>query len=261
MTRFTPAEVRGQPAQPASPQQSHPLHRDAPGEAGPSARHEFVRGVLAEIPLLVGVIPFGMIYGVVAIQSGLTPATAQAASAVVFAGSAQFAMSQLAAGGASGFVIALSVAAINMRHVLYSASVAPFLAHLSSAWKALLAYLLTDEAYAVSVEHLSAPGPRAHRHFFLLGAGLTLWTSWQASTAFGLFVGASVPSTWSLDFTLPLMFIALVVPQLRDRAGVAAAVAAGAVAVGLRGLPLGLGVVSAAMVGILAGTALEKREA
>jgi 4-azaleucine resistance transporter AzlC len=219
-----------------------------------------LRGILAEIPLLLGVIPFGMIYGVVAIQSGLSPATAQAASAVVFAGSSQLAMSQLFAGGASGLVIVLSVAAINLRHALYSASLAPHLAQLSPAWKALLAYLLTDEAYAVSIEHLAARGPRVHRHFFLLGAGLTLWASWQASTALGLFVGARVPSAWSLDSTLPLMFIALVVPQLKERAAIAAALAAGGLAVLMRGLPLGLGVLLAAVVGILAGSALEKRE-
>ena len=235
---------------------AHPSDQTAAG-----AREELLRGILAEIPLLLGVIPFGMIYGVIAIQSGLTPATAQAASAVVFAGSSQFAMSQLVAGGASGLVIVVSIAAINMRHAMYSASLAPHLAHLSAAWKALLAYLLTDEAYAVSIGHLQADGPRTHRHFFLLGAGLTLWTAWQASTALGLFVGARLPQSWSLDFTLPLTFIAIVVPQLKDRAGLWAALIAGGLAVALRGLPVGMGVLLAAVVGILAGTALERRQA
>jgi predicted branched-subunit amino acid permease len=113
----------------------------------------------------------------------------------------------------------------------------------------------------VSIGHLEADGPRIHRHFFLLGAGLTLWASWQASTALGLFVGARVPAAWSLEFTLPLMFIAIVVSQLKDRAGLAAALVGGGLAVALRGLPLGLGVLLAAVSGILAGTALEKREA
>jgi len=261
MTPSEPMVSSSQPTTAGSPSNPHSTRAHPSGQRAAGAREEFLRGILAEIPLLLGVVPFGIIYGVVAIQSGLSPATAQAASAVVFAGSSQFAMSQMVAGGASGLVIVLSVAAINLRHALYSASVAPHLAHLSAAWKALLAYLLTDEAYAVSIEHLEAGGPRVHRHFFLLGAGLTLWATWQASTALGLFVGARVPSAWSLDFTLPLMFIALVVPQLKDRAGIAAALAAGGLAVGMRGLPLGLGVLLAAVVGILAGTALEKREA
>ncbi len=246
----------------------HPPTTDSPstrahpsGQPAAGAREELLRGILAEIPLLLGVVPFGLIYGVIATQSGLTPATAQAASAVVFAGSSQFVMSQLVAGGASGLVIVVSIAAINLRHALYSASLAPHLAHLSAGWKALLAYLLTDEAYAVSIGHLEADGPRIHRHFFLLGAGLTLWASWQASTALGLFVGARVPAAWSLEFTLPLMFIAIVVSQLKDRAGIAAALVAGGLAVALRGLPLGLGVLLAAVAGILAGSALERREA
>jgi len=232
-----------------------------PPYAAADARGEFLHGVAAELPLLLGVVPFGMIYGVLAARAGLTRMTAQAASALVFAGSSQFVMTQLVAGAASGLVIVLSIAAINARHALYSASVAPYLAHLSAAWKALLAYLLTDEAYAVSIGHLQADGPRAKRHFFLLGAGLTLWASWQVSTAFGLFIGARLPSAWSLEFTLPLMFIALVVPQVKDRAGLVAALLAGGVAVAAQGMPLGLGVLLAAMVGILAGTALGKRPA
>jgi 4-azaleucine resistance transporter AzlC len=236
-----------------------PREGRAPPFAAADARGELLRGVAAELPLLLGVVPFGMIYGVLAAQAGLPRVTAQAASAIVFAGSSQFVMTQLVAGGASGLVIVLSIAAINARHALYSASVAPYLAHLSAAWKALLAYLLTDEAYAVSIGHLQVEGPRALRHFFLLGAGLTLWASWQVSTAFGLFIGARLPSSWSLEFTFPLMFIALVVPQLNDRAGLAAALLAGGVAVAAQGLPLGLGVLLAAVVGILAGTALERR--
>jgi predicted branched-subunit amino acid permease len=195
---------------------------------------------------------------VLATQAGLTLAAAQAASTILFAGSAQFIAAQLVAGGASGVVIVLSIAVINLRHALYSASVAPHLAHLSAPWKAVLAYLLTDEAYAVSIGRLQADGPPAQRHYFLLGAGLGMWASWQASTALGLFIGARLPSTWSLEFTLPLTFIALVVPQVKDRPALAAAVVSGAVALAARGLPLGLGLLLAAALGIAAGTWLER---
>lgn len=234
---------------------------EAPAPGSYDARDEFLRGVLAEVPLSLGGVPFGMIYGVLATQAGLTLAAAQAASVIVFAGSAQFIAAQLVAGGASGVVIVLSMAAINLRHALYSASVAPHLAHLSAPWKAVLAYLLTDEAYAVSIGRLQADGPPGQRHFFLLGAGLGMWASWQASTALGLFIGARLPSTWSLEFTLPLTFIALVVPQLKDRPALAAAVVSGAVALAARGLPLGLGLLLAAALGIAVGTLLERRAA
>lgn len=222
---------------------------------------EFKAGVQAELPLLFGVAPFGMIYGVLALQAGLAPLEAQAMSAVVFAGSAQFILTQLVSNGAPVLVMVLTAAVVNMRHMLYSASVAPYLRGLRPAWKILLAYLLTDEAYAVSILHFSQPDiPRQHQHFHLLGSGLTLWLSWQLSTAAGITLGALVPASWSLDFTLALTFIALVVPRITTRASAAAAVTAGVVALLALSLPYRLGLVLAAVAGILAGFFLEGRE-
>ena len=105
------------------------------------------------------------------------------------------------------------------------------------------------------------PDPSPHRHWYFLGAGLTLWSCWQASTAVGVFLGARVPESWSLDFTLPLTFIALVFPGLRDRPAAAAALAAGILAVLAAGLPYKLGLLAAALVGIVAGLAVEGRRA
>jgi len=227
-------------------------------------RTEFLYGVRDELPILVGVIPFGLIYGVLALSSGIAPTPAQAMSSIVFAGSAQFTTTQLVGHGTPALVIVLTAAIVNLRHALYSASVAPYLQELKPAWKWLLAYLLTDEAYAVSISHYrnpdnSLPGPEVagNKHWYFLGAGLALWSTWQLSTAAGLFIGAQVPASWSLDFTLALTFIALVVPYLRDRPSLAAALAAGVTAVLTYGLPFKLGLVLAALVGILAGVWLE----
>ena len=118
---------------------------------------------------------------------------------------------------------------INLRHALYSASVAPYVRHLNPAWKGILAYLLTDEAYAVTITHYQQEGDQSHRHWYFLGAGLALWTSWQISTAAGVFLGAQVPASWGLEFTLALTFIALVVPQIKDRPSLLAALTAGLV--------------------------------
>jgi len=156
-------------------------------------------------------------------------------------------------------VIVLTAFVVNVRHLLYSVSIAPHLQSLPSAWKALLSYLLTDEAYAVVVTRYNRHAAGAHRHWFFLGAGLTLWCGWQVSTAVGLLLGGQVPSRWSLDFTLPLIFIALVVPAMKDRADVAAALTAGGVAMLAAGLPLKLGLVAAALAGILGGVAVEWR--
>ena len=226
---------------------------------------EFLAGLKAELPLSIGVIPFGMIYGVLALASGISPGQAQAMSAIVFAGSSQFITTQLVGGGAPGLVIVLTVAMVNLRHALYSASVAPYLKPLHPAWKGLLAYLLTDEAYAVTITYYDACSSKDAslqncRHWFFLGAGLALWGSWQVSTAAGIFLGAVIPQSWSLDFTLALTFIAIVIPSLKDRAMSAAALVAGIVALLSNGLPYKAGLMLAAILGILVGLVLEKRK-
>jgi 4-azaleucine resistance transporter AzlC len=225
--------------------------------AGPSARSQFLAGVRGILPILTGTIPFGMVYGVAAVQAGLPAALAQAMSAIIFAGSAQFIVTQLIAAGAPGLVLLLTGFVINLRHMLYSASVAPYLRGAPLGWKALLAYVLTDEAYAVAIIHFRR-ADQPHRRWFLLGAGLTLWAGWQASSAAGIFLGAQIPAGWGLDFTITLTFIALIVPALRDRAGLGAALVAGLVAVLVGGFPLKLGLLVAALAGLLAGLALDR---
>ncbi len=220
----------------------------------------FWAGVRADAPLLIAVFPFGMIYGALAINAGLGVLTAQAMSSVVFAGSSQFATAQLIHDHTPGLVIALTIVVINLRHMLYSASLAPYLKNLSLRWKVLLSYLLTDEAYAVTVLNYEQVGGVPAGHWFFFGAGLALWSTWQVSTAAGIWLGASLPSTLPLDFALPLTFIALVMPTLKDRPALASALSAGLVAVLTFGLPYKLGLVAAALTGITLGTVLEGRK-
>ncbi len=222
---------------------------------------ELLSGCRDELPILLGVVPFGMIYGVLALGAGFSRPAAQSMSSIVFAGSAQLITAQLWREAVPGAVIVLTVFVVNLRHALYSASVAPYLRHLSPPWKGILAYLLTDEAYAVAVTRYLRDGDRADvspfRHWYFLGAGLTLWVSWQVSTAAGVFLGGVVPRGWSLEFTLPLTFIALVFPGLRDRGAVAAALSAGVLAVLVVGIPFKLGLVVAALAGIVIGLLVE----
>jgi 4-azaleucine resistance transporter AzlC len=214
---------------------------------------QFLAGSRDELAILLGVIPFGMIYGALALQAGLSAAEAQAMSSIVFAGSAQFMMVQLFSSGAPGMIIVLITVVMNLRHALYSASLAPYLSYLARPARTALAYLLTDEAYAVSISRFRRVDGGKLRHWYLFGAGLTLWTSWQISTAAGIFLGARIPSDWPLDFAIPLTFIALLVPDLRDRPSLVAALAAGITAALANGLPFKLGLLAAALVGITAG--------
>jgi predicted branched-subunit amino acid permease len=143
--------------------------------------------------------------------------------------------------------------------MLYSASVAPYVQHLSMRWKVLLSYLLTDEAYAAVIVRYEKYSITPTGHWFFLGAGASLWLTWQASTALGIFLGATIPESWPLEFALPLTFIAMLVPMLKDRAMVAAAISSGVVALLGAALPYRLGLVLAALVGIGAGTLAERR--
>jgi branched chain amino acid efflux pump len=229
--------------------------RLAAAPAAPGRAAEFVSGVRALAPLLVGVAPFGLIYGVLARAGGIPPVAAMAMSSIVFAGSSQFMLAQLHAVGAPALVMLATVGLVNLRHALYSASLAPHVAHLPRRWKLALAYLLTDEAYAATVSRYSrATGPNVHWHWF--GAGITLWSGWQISTACGVVLGARLPDAVPLDFALPLTFIAIVVPMLRSRAALGAAAVAAAVALATAGLPYKLGLVAASIGGIAAGSAL-----
>jgi len=217
----------------------------------------FWAGVRAELPLLIGVFPFGMIYGALALNAGLSKFSSQMMSSIVFAGSSQFVTTQLVSEAAPGFVIVLTIAVVNLRHMLYSASLAPYLASLSTRWKILLSYLLTDEAYAPTIIQYEKAGLQPFTHWFLLGAGFALWFTWQVSTALGIFLGTAIPDSWSLDFALPLTFIAMVVPVLKNRPAIAAALSAGVVALVAYLLPYRLGIILAALVGIVVGTYLE----
>ena len=232
---------------------------------GTSARREFLAGCRDEAPLLLGVAPFGMIYGIAALAAGVPAWLAQLASAIVFAGAAQLVIVQMLAAGAGFIPIALTSGLLNLRHVLYSASMAEYVRHLPRRWRLLLAYVLTDEAYAVAVlryqqRHAAAADHAEHtnatadlRHWYFLGAGFTLWAGWQLSTAAGLLFGTTIPPEWELDFAVPLTFIALLTLLLRERAGQAAALVAGLGALAFAALPYQLGLVAAIVLGLAAG--------
>jgi predicted branched-subunit amino acid permease len=183
-------------------------------------RQQFLAGIKAQLPILLGTTPFGMIthcrhQGRTHSRPGDRYVDDRVRRSSQFVGRPCFHAHAL------GMVIVLTTFVVNLRHMLYSASVAPYVRHLSRPWKYALAFLLTDEAYAVSITNYRTASPEAtqatNKHWFTLGAGLTLWVSWQISTIIGVALGASVPASWGLDFTLALTFIALLIPPWRTR--------------------------------------------
>ena len=218
-----------------------------------SAKQEFWQGVRDELPLMFGVIPFGLVFGVLGIESGLTPLQTILLSSILFGGASQVVFAQLWAAGVPAFIVGSSVCVINIRHVLYSASVASYLRHLPLYWRVLLGYLLTDEAYAVSIRRLTNGRAGRFQHFHLLGSGALLWMSWQLSTIAGVVVGETIPESWSLSFAIPLTFIAVIAPIMRTRAEIATAITAGSLAIIGQPLPWNSWLVIATLGGIATG--------
>lgn len=211
------------------------------------------------LPILLGVAPFSMIYGVTAVSMKLPTDIALGMSVVVFAGAAQLVATQLINDGAPVIVILLSTCVVNLRFMMYSASIAPHLSEFSLKKKSLVAYMLSDQAYAMSITHFNRQPNAPYKAWFFAGACFALWTTWQIGTAIGVFLGAQIPASWSLDFAIPLTFMALVIPVLADKPAGLAAMAAGVTAVLADPLPFNLGLIVAALTGILVGLIAESR--
>ncbi|HLO64875.1 MAG TPA: AzlC family ABC transporter permease [Azonexus sp.] len=218
-----------------------------------SPRSEFLAGVRAELPLLLGVVPFGLIFGVLGLAVGMPDWAVVLSSSLIFGGSSQVVFAQLWGAATPPPVTVATVGVVNLRHLLYSAAVAEYLRALPWRWKLLLAYLLTDEAFAAAIKRLRDGPPTPHRHFFLLGTGVTLWTGWQLSTLAGVLVGEAIPATWSLDFSIALTFIALLVLSVHRRSDAWAAIAAAGAVIPALVLPNKLGLLAAAAIGIAWG--------
>ena len=228
-------------------------------EAISPPRRELLDGARQVAPVLVGTLPFGFVAGVVAVASGFTPLEGIALSVLSFSGIAQLVASQLVAVDSPILLTIAAAGVVSLRFLMYSAALSPHLAHLGTRWRLLLAYLMTDQSFAMSVAHFSQPGDVRHRHWHFLGSALTLYISWQLAVVVGVVAGAQVPASWSLDFAVVLCFIALLVPAVRTRADLAAAIVAAAVALAVVGLPYRLSLVVASIAGIAAGMAIEVR--
>ena len=218
-----------------------------------TAGNEFWRGVRQELPLMLGVAPFGMVFGVLGLASGLTALQTVMLSLIVFGGASQVVFVQLWGTGVPPAVVGSSVSVVNLRHVLYSASISQYFRTLPLVWRIPLAYLLTDEAYAVTITRLRNEARSHYEHYHLLGTGITLWLCWQISTIIGVLFGATLPQSWPLDFVIPLTFIALVAPAIRHRPDVIACISAAVISIVAQPLPWKSWIIIAAVGGIVAG--------
>lgn len=226
-------------------------------------RTEFWRGVQATIPMIVGAIPFGILFGALAINAGLSIMATLAFSLIVFAGSAQFVAVGLVGTGAALGVVVLTTFFVNLRHALYSVSVGPYLKHLPQRWLVPLGFWLTDETFAAIIgryrESEKEAGGGPHKHWFQLGSSLAMYSNWQLCTIIGVVAGARLEgmSEWGLEFAIVVTFIGIVVPLITRWPMLVCAVIAGVFALVFRDVPHQLGLILAAILGIASGVVCE----
>lgn len=221
-------------------------------------RDSVLQGLRDGVPIALAAVPFGLIVGLSGVQVGLSAFQAAAMPFIVYAGASQLASLQLLGLGAPLLVIWLTAAIINVRFVIYSASLAGQFARLGFPWRLLLAYLTTDQVYALSVTRFRAQdAPKSPGAYFLLVAGLC-FVAWTGAGVVGATMGAVLPASWQLDFVVPLIFVALLVSSLRNRPSWVAAIVGGTVAVLAQGLAFNAGLIVGSLAGITAGAVAER---
>ncbi len=220
---------------------------------------EFLDGVRDTFPLIVGAIPFGLIFGTLAVGSGLSFEGTMAMSAFVFAGSAQFIAVGLVTAGTVWPIIVLTTFIVNLRHALYSATLAPYVKHLPQRWQIPLAFWLTDESFVIVANRYMQNPSSPYTHWYYLGSAIFMYINWQVCTFLGLTIGRLLPNAadWGLAFAMPVTFIGLVIPYLKNRPMVVSVIVAGIVALIAYSLPHQLGLMVAALAGIATGMVVE----
>ena len=210
-------------------------------------------------PPLIGMLPFGLVCGVGAQAAGASVWENLGLSALMFSGAAQILATQLVAAGAPVAITMLTCFIVGLRFLMYSAALAPHLKPLPRRWRNASAFLLTDQAFAAGIRRFRETRDTRNGASYFLGGGFLLWTTWQAFCLAGFWAGNVIPAAWSLDFAVPLCFVGLLVPVLRDSSSRIAALVAAIAVVALDSLPMRLSLICAGLIGIAAGMIAEAR--
>jgi predicted branched-subunit amino acid permease len=222
-------------------------------------RSAFLLGMRDCAPFILVIVPFALLFGVLATEAGWNLGQTFAMSFVVIAGASQFAAVQLVKEGAPFLVIVLTGLAVNLRMAMYSASLAPHLGPAPLWQRALAAYCLTDQTYGVAIHRFTErPGmPLEQKMAYFLGAVLAICPLWYAFTIVGALAGQAIPPEFALDFAAPITFIALCAPALRSLPHLAAALVSVAAALALAWMPYNLWLPAAALLAMGAGAGVE----
>jgi 4-azaleucine resistance transporter AzlC len=215
------------------------------------------KGIIDVSPLMIPVVPFGIIYGVIGMDLGIGPYMTLGLSIIIFGGASQIVLLQLFSGGATSLVILSSVGAVNARHVLYGAVLSEHLFGLKIFWKVILSYVMTDQAFAVSNNYFKKDNKDSNQHYHLLGSGFTCWTIWQISTILGIVLGSVVPEELGLSFTISLTFLALLISDFRKFKNIIVMLVSGLVAtIGYNTIPFKAYIIVAALAALIVAVLL-----
>jgi 4-azaleucine resistance transporter AzlC len=221
---------------------------------------DFCEGARDTVPLIFGMIPFGLAYGILGKSIGLSSAETVAMSIFVFAGAAQLICLPMFVEGASLMMIGFTTLLINLRHLLMGASLVPYMKELSMPFKALLSFGMTDETYAVTIQRAQTG---CYSGAYQLGSNTTCYVLWVMSTIGGVILGSHIndPLSWGLDFAMPATFLALLIPRLHDKASIMVCLVAIVASIGAVILIPGKWyIIIACLVAILAGGLMEGKE-
>lgn len=213
---------------------------------------DFFKGARDVSPMITGVVPFGLIYGATAVKQGLTTVHSIVMSQIIFAGASQIALVSQMSVESSILVCVATVVMVNLRMLMYSASISPYFRKENLFMKWFASYFLTDQAYGVSIVKYNEDNNINHIRYYL-GAGITMWGTWQISTILGIFAGKTLPQGLFLEFAIPLTFLALLRPFLNKHYFVVTALTSGAVMIFLKHLPFNGGFFIAVFAGVLGG--------
>ena len=218
----------------------------------------FLKGIIDVSPLMIPVVPFGLIFGILAIDIGFSPLATMGMSLIIFGGASQIVLLQLFSGGASSLVIISSVGAVNSRHLLYGAVVSEHVSDLKLIWKIIISYFLIDQSFSRSNEYFKKNNDK-NKYFHLIGGGVTCWVIWQTTTFLGIILGSAIPEKLGLSFAVPLTFLALLVNDFRKMINVIVIIISGLVAtLGYNYIPYKAYVIVAAFAGLFTAMILTK---
>ncbi len=222
-------------------------------------KNTFWRGFRDCLPFILVIVPFGTLFGVAATAAGLNVLQVMSFSVLVIAGAAQFSALTLLIDNAPTAIILLTSLAVNLRMAMYSAALVPHFGKLHTRLKLIIAYLLVDQTFAMAIKEYEEHPELSTRNklAYYLGCMLVLVPFWYTSTYLGAALGASIPKAFSLDFAVPICFIALIAPMLRTLPHIVAALVSIIAALSLAWIPYSLGLIVAAIIAMMAGAYTE----